>query len=245
MKTATRIYAHRGSKGNRPENTLAAFEEAVRLGADGIELDVHLSKDGGLAVIHDETLSRTTNGTGFVKDFTMEELRLLEAGAWFSEDLRGERIPSLEQVCSLLQGTGMILNIEIKNDVFPYEGIEKKVLAAIADGYDKNLVILSSFNHYTIRKLHELDPETETAILFMEGLYEPWNYAKTVFASALHVYEPLAFSPLVDLAKSKNYPVRVFTVNDETRMEALMKKNVDAIMTDYPERALEIRNRLL
>lgn len=123
------IVAHRGSSGNRPENTLPAFAEAVRVKADIIELDVHLSKDGGLIVMHDETVDRTTNGKGRICDLTVAELKELNAGSWFSEEFQAAKVPTLKEVLDLLAAKNYrgILTIELKTDHYEYEGIEAKV----------------------------------------------------------------------------------------------------------------------
>ena len=118
----TKIFAHRGSKSNRPENTLAAFSEAIKVGSDGIELDVHLTKDNQIVVIHDESIDRTTNGTGLIRDLTFKDIRQYSAGAWFDTQYKFEKVPLLSEVLDLLcdlKFTG-ILNIEIKTDNFAY-----------------------------------------------------------------------------------------------------------------------------
>ncbi|WP_059172150.1 glycerophosphodiester phosphodiesterase [Bacillus sp. FJAT-27445] len=238
----TKIFAHRGSKGTHPENTLEAFREAIRLGVDGIELDVHLSKDGELVIIHDETVDRTTNGSGNVRDMTVEELKSLDAGSWFGWEFQGATIPTLDEVLALLKGTGIRLNVEIKSDVIPYKGIEKKVLEALARHSYKENAIISSFNHYSLKRVRELDAEVETAILFMEVLHEPWEYAKTIGAFGLHVHTPVAYTEMARTAADLGVPVRVFTVNKEKKMKELIEMGIETIMTDYPERALEIRS---
>ena len=125
------IYAHRGSSGTHPENTLAAFREAARLPIYGVEFDVHLTKDGELVVIHDETIDRTSNGKGFVKDMTLAELRSFDFGSWFSDEFRGEPIPTLHEVLEVFSETSHHLNIELKSDIFPYEGMAEKVVAMV------------------------------------------------------------------------------------------------------------------
>ena len=127
----TKIFAHRGSKGTHPENTLSSFREAVRVGSEGIELDVHLTKDGQLVVIHDETVDRTTNGTGEIRNLTLAEVKAMDAGSWFKNDFAGEKIPTLDEVLHLLKElnfTGQ-LNIELKTDIIQYEGLVEKCLA--------------------------------------------------------------------------------------------------------------------
>lgn len=239
----TAIFAHRGSKGNRPENTLAAFREAISLGVDGIELDVHMTSDNELVVIHDETVDRTTNGSGYIKDLSLQELKKLDAGSWFSDEYKGEKIPTLEEVFELLKDTKITLNIELKNDVFDYDGIENKVIQEVGKfSYYQN-VILSSFNHYSIKKCVDINPGIDTALLFMEALYEPWNYANLVGAKAIHVYEPVALY-YIKKEQTNRIPIRPFTVNDDEKLEFLIRNKIDAIFTDFPEKALNIRKKL-
>lgn len=125
--------------------------------------------------------------------------------------------------------------------MIPYFGIEEKVLAVLEEYQYKDKAIISSFNHYCLKMVKKLDPNIETAILFMEILFEPWNYAKSVGASSLHVYEPVAFSRVSKESAENGYPVRVFTVNDEEHMAKLFDLPIDTIMTDYPEKAIRLR----
>ncbi|UAC47998.1 glycerophosphodiester phosphodiesterase [Bacillus aquiflavi] len=238
----TLIFAHRGSKGTHPENTSAAFKEAVRLGVDGIELDVHLTKDNELVVIHDETVDRTTNGSGYVKEMTLAEIKSLDAGSWFSSKFESETIPTLSEVLELLKDTKKILNIEIKNDLVHYEGIEAKVLAEIEKYSYKDRIIVSSFNHQSIAKIKKQDKEIETALLTMIELDDPVQYANKLGAAAIHVYEPVAFSNMTKNVMENNLPVRTFTINDEKKMKQLISNGISAIMTDYPEKAMAIRD---
>ena len=144
----TKIFAHRGSKGTHPENTLASFKEAVRVGSDGIELDVHLTKDGHLVVIHDETVDRTTNGTGEIRSLTLAEIKELDAGSWFHNKYAGEKIPTLEEVLLLLTELGFNgqLNIELKTDVIQYKGLVEKCLALQSAKDWPFAIVYSSFN---------------------------------------------------------------------------------------------------
>ncbi|WP_243355669.1 glycerophosphodiester phosphodiesterase [Bacillus litorisediminis] len=239
----TLIFAHRGSKGTHPENTLAAFQKAIELGVDGIELDVHVTKDGELVVIHDETVDRTTNGTGRICDLTLAEIKQFDAGSWFSPNFADEKIPALTEVLQLLKSTDILINIEIKSDIIAYENIEEKVLAAIKNsGLNESQFIISSFNHYSVARFKKLAPQIETAILFMEILLDPWEYAANMGASALHVYEPVAFTEMSKCAMKHGFPVRVFTVNSHEHMRALMDLQLSAIFTDFPEDALRIRD---
>ena len=142
MMPVVSIFAHRGASDAAPENTLPAFARAVEQGADGIELDVHLSRDGELVVIHDETLDRTTDGAGWVKDRTLAELRALRADnglPGFAE----ARIPTLREVLDLLRPTDLLLNIELKTSLVWYEGIEAKTLALVAESIPPSTITAS------------------------------------------------------------------------------------------------------
>src|SRR5690625_7911098 len=125
------IFAHRGSAGTHPENTMAAYIEAEKVGAEGLEIDVHLTKDDQLAVIHDNTVNRTTNGSGMVRDYTLAELKKLDAGSWFSPRFQQERIPTLQEVLEFIQNNKMILNIELKYATLDYVDFEEKVIHEI------------------------------------------------------------------------------------------------------------------
>src|ERR1700681_4503232 len=124
------VVGHRGAMGHRPENTLASFEHALELGADWIELDVHLTRDGALAVIHDESVDRTTDGHGLVRDHSLLELKLLDAGAWFGPGFVGERVPTLDEVLEFARARNTVVDIEIKNAPIFYAGIEEAVVRA-------------------------------------------------------------------------------------------------------------------
>lgn len=243
MKTL--IFGHRGSAETHPENTMVSFEAAYEAGADGVELDVQLSKDLVPVVIHDETVDRTTNGKGWVKDLTVAELKNLDAGSWFDPSCSGATIPILEEVLEWIASTPLLLNIELKSGVVRYPQIEERVLSLVKKYQLIDRVIISSFNHYSLVEIRQLDPTIETAILFMEGLYEPWNYAKSVGAKGLHCFLPVAVPELLIGAKQAGTPVRPFTVNEDKHIAALIKNGVDALITDCPEKAVKIRNEVI
>jgi glycerophosphoryl diester phosphodiesterase len=119
-------YAHRGASGNYPENTMLSFQKALELGASGIETDVQMTSDGKLVLIHDERVDRTTDGVGFVKDYTYSELNKLDAGSWLSSDYANEKIPNFEGFLEFIKNTKLLLNLEIKSNIIQYPGIEKK-----------------------------------------------------------------------------------------------------------------------
>ncbi|WP_342505682.1 glycerophosphodiester phosphodiesterase [Sporosarcina sp. FSL K6-2383] len=237
------IYAHRGSSGTHPENTIAAFIEATRLPIHGVEFDVHLTKDGELVVIHDETIDRTSSGTGFVKDMTLAELQSFDFGSWFSSEFKGQKIPTLHEVLQVFADTTHHLNIELKSDIFPYDGMVKKVIALISEMDLDSRVVLSSFDHGAIRTAKQLAPHIEAAALVMEVLVEPLDYIHAIPADALHLFFPAALRPSIRQVLEVGTTVRTFTVNEEQYAQALLDVGVAAIFTDFPEKMLTYLNK--
>lgn len=234
------IYAHRGASGEAPENTMAAFRRAIEIGSHGIECDVQLSSDGELMICHDERLERTTNGTGFLKDYSYRELRMLDAGSWFSEQYQGEPMPTLDELLALVKQAGILLNIEIKSGIVIYPNIEEKVVAAVKHFDIRENIVISSFNHYSIKHIKEIDPSIKTGILYMEGLYQPWDYMKTVGCECAH---PFAYAIKPEIAEGlvKNgFEINVFTVDDVNMAKHFISMGVNGIITNYPDRMLNI-----
>ena len=182
----TQIFAHRGYCAKYPENTMLAFREAEKAGADGIELDVQLSKDGEVVVIHDEKVNRTTNGKGYVRDLTRKELQRVDAGHTMKTIMKKEPIPSLSEVLEWMTSNEIICNIELKNNIFRYEGMEEKVIQLVREYKLSQRVIISSFNHYSIVKSYRIAPEIEIAPILGNAVYMPWVYAKSIGAKAIH-----------------------------------------------------------
>jgi glycerophosphoryl diester phosphodiesterase len=234
------IIAHRGASRQAPENTMAAFQRALELGAGGIELDVQLTADGCLVVIHDEMLDRTSNGKGPVKEKTLEELKRLDFGSWFSPEFRDERIPTLEEVLWLLSGWDGLLNIEIKNGPVFYPGIEKAVADAVLKYNRTNRTIVSSFNHYSLVQIRKYEPEIKTAPLYMAGIYEPWEYARRIGAAAIHPLFNNIVPELVKGCRQNNIMVNPFTVDNPEHIKAVAAAGVDGIITNVPDIALNI-----
>ena len=154
------IWGHRGASGHAPENTLPAFQLAADMGADGVELDVQLTRDGIPVICHDETVDRTSNGAGWLKDFTYSEIRKLDFSCG-NAAYEGVRIPALEEVLDLLAPTGLTINIEIKTGIIFYDRSEEIILKLVRDRNWEDRIIYSSFNHYTVRRIKELDPSAK------------------------------------------------------------------------------------
>lgn len=241
----TKVFGHRGAAGTHPENTMCSFVEALRARADGIELDVQLTKDGEIVIIHDETVDRTTNGKGWVKDFTYGEIKKLDAGSFFSAKFRGERIPLLDEVLSWATSNDLLINIELKNNLIDYEGLEEAVITLIKQHHLEERIILSSFNHNSVALCRDIAPEIERAILFMDRLYMPWQYAEQVGAKGIHPYWMVVRDDMITQSKANLKHLRPFTVNGQMEIERFMAQRIDSIITDFPEAAVQIRGKLL
>lgn len=234
------IYGHRGASGHAPENTLEAFRLAMDMGADGFELDVHLSKDGQLVVIHDETVDRTTNGTGLVRDLTLEQLKELDASNGMAA-YRGAKIPTLGEVFDLVRGTHHIVNVEIKTDEWFYPQIEEKCLALAAEKGVEDRVIYSSFNHYTLMKMRHLAPDAKLGMLFGDIMVNPWEYAEQLHIDYLHPMKMNIYVPgFAEGTKSAGYGINMWTINDEETMRQCMKYDA-GIITNYPDIAVALK----
>lgn len=241
----TKIFAHRGSAGTHPENTMSAFLEAERVGADGIELDVQYTQDNELAVIHDHLVDRTTNSEGAVRSFTLKELQALDAGSWFSEAFKDERISSLDEVLDWVKQTSLILNVELKYAALDYEDFEEEVVKAIENHDLVNQVVISSFNHPALKKVNTLNSNIECGILYGARLYEPWHYAKTLGARSLHPHKNVSDPGMIRQAITNDITVRPYTINDKVELGQFIENGCSAIITDYPERALKVLEQRL
>ena len=240
MNTKPLVWAHRGASGYAPENTLAAFEKAVELGADGVELDIQLTKDDEIVVIHDEKIDRTSDGKGWVKDYTLEELRGFNYNRTKPEYEHAD-IPTMREVFELLKPTGLFINIEIKTGVFFYDKIEEKILALTKEMDMEDRVCYSSFNHYTVKRIHELKPDAEVGFLYADGPIDMPSYGEKYGVNALHpaLYN-LQYDGFIKECKEKGLKLNVWTVNEKEHMQLCCKYGVNAIITNYPDIAREV-----
>jgi glycerophosphoryl diester phosphodiesterase len=185
-------------------------------------------------------VNRTTDGAGFVKDYTYSELIKLDAGSWKSKEFSGCRIPLVEELISLIKNNDIIVNFEIKNGVIEYKGIEEKLINTIYEYGIQDRVILSSFNHYSMVKCKEISREIKTGLLYMEGLYKPEKYAKFVGADALHPYYYALNTELVKEIKKEGIEINTFTVNDTSCMKHFIQLEIDGIITNYPDKLKKV-----
>ncbi|MCR5230012.1 MAG: glycerophosphodiester phosphodiesterase [Solobacterium sp.] len=234
------VWGHRGASGYAPENTLTAFKMAEDMGADGIELDVQMSKDGVLVICHDETIDRTSSGTGFIKDMTFEELRKYNYNKTHPEYEHAD-IPTLEEVLALVKPGKMIINIELKTGIFFYPGIEEKVVALVKQYGMEDRVIYSSFNHYSAKHIHDIDPGARTAFLYEDGPIDMPEYAHRHGVNAIHpaLYN-LQYENIMEDAAKYGLEVNVWTVNTEEYVRFCMMKGVHGIITNYPDMARKV-----
>ncbi len=227
------VFAHRGGKKWAPENTLSAFKRSVEAGVDGIELDIHKCKSGELVVIHDDTLERTTSGSGLVKDKTWSELKTLDCGSWYSPEFKGERLPLLSDVLSLVNGQ-LTINIEIKNCPMNYPGIADDLLAMLKDYKYPDKIIISSFDH---KVLHEIATKSKRYKLAMLGdsvIADLPKYARTVGSQNWNPAFDCVRQDTVADAHKNGLTVNTWTVNDKEGWNKARVLKVDTIITDDP-----------
>jgi len=236
------VFAHRGASKVAPENTLPAFEAAVRMGADGVELDVQYSSDGALVIFHNPRLNATTNGEGRVTSHTLAELRELDAGSWFDPQFAGTRIATLDEVLDLLKGK-LLVNIEIKALDSATMGLGADVVKAVRDHDMVDQVVISSFNPLALRRAKVAGPEIEAGLLLAPDLpgWTRWAFTRSYSkANGLHPELPMVDAAYMAQAARLKLPVRVWTVNEPDDMQRMIDLGVDAIITDYPDRLVEL-----
>jgi glycerophosphoryl diester phosphodiesterase len=235
------IFAHRGSKVHAPENTLAAFELAITHKADAIELDVKLCADGHVVVMHDNTVDRTTDGTGLVRKLPLAALKELDAGSYFDIAFRGEAIPTLEEVLDAV-GKLIPINIELTNYASPGDALPAKVAELVTrHGLDRQ-VMFSSFNPLALIRIRRYLPKVPIGLLGLDGFAGAWTrtlLANLVPHEALHPWVGDVDKALVDRTHNRGLRLHVYTVNDPLQMRDLYTWGADGIFTDDPLLARE------
>lgn len=235
-----KVFAHRGFKSKYPENTLLAFKKAIEIGCDGIEFDVQMTKDERLVIIHDETVDRTTDGQGLVKNLTYEEISRLNASHQSKERHGFNKIPLLTEYFEMVKDTGIISNIELKNSVFEYEGIEQKVYDLIMTYGLKDKVVISSFNHLSVLKMKQIDPVIKCGLLTADWLVDPGKYVKTAGIECFHPAVYGMSKIKVQEIQSYGVEVNVWMGSEYTDLEGLVNMGVDTIITDFPDKLKQI-----
>jgi glycerophosphoryl diester phosphodiesterase len=229
------IFAHRGASAYAPENTLIAFNLAVQQNADAIELDAKLSGDGQVVVIHDQTVDRTTSGVGRVSDMPLSELRAFDAGSHFDPIYKGEHIPTLDEVFSLL-GEQIFINVELTNYTSIYDDLPYKVAQIVEFHKLKKDILFSSFNPIALSRIHRTLPEVPLGLLALPGPKGWWARSRLgkmlVPYQALHIELSDTSTSLINWVQKSGGRIHVYTVNNAKDLRQLFELRVDGIFTD-------------
>lgn len=233
----TKIIAHRGFSGQYPENTMLAFQKAVEAGCDGIELDVHLSKDGEVVIIHDEHIGRVSGGRrGMVKDLTAEELRRIDVSSGCSAKYGFNPIPTLREYFEFVKNHDVFTNIELKNSLVLYEGLEEKTIALIKEFGLLDRVLFSSFNHRSMVKAKKLSPQTRCAFLVGCHMCDGGAYTKAHGVDYLNPLYTGLDAEAIEEVHASGIGLQAWTVNEEEDMRFLAEHEIFGIITNYPDR---------
>ncbi len=218
---------HRGAAALEPENTLRGIRRAIEIGVDQVEVDVHLTKDGELVVMHDDTVDRTTNGHGRVRDLGFEEIRSLDAG-------KGEVVPTLQEVISLVKGK-VNLQVELKG-----LGVEEKAVETVEEAGMVDKVVFTSFRHPALKAVKELNPDIETGVLFYCLPIEPCRLALDAEAEAIHPNIHFVSAEMVRRAHALGLEVRAWNSDEEEEMKRLIKTGIDALGSNRPDLLVKV-----
>ena len=236
MSQSVKNIGHRGASALAPENTLPAFQLAMELGADEVELDVVRCATGEPVVIHNETVDKTTGGSGAVRDKSLDELKELDAGLWFGEIFRGTKIPTLDEVFEIVGGR-MSVNIEIKGQSVRPDGTEHVVVESVRRHGMTDRVIVSSFNPWRLRRVRSEAAELKIALIFSPRnsmcLRRAWS-APVLKVDGLHPFHSMVDDRFVDRAHQRGRWVYAWTVDDPETMRKLIRTGVDGIVTNNP-----------
>lgn len=232
------IWAHRGASSEAPENTLASFVAAEEAGADGIELDIHLTRDGVPVVLHDATVDRTTNGSGAVSRLSLSALRRLDAGSWFAPGFVGEPVPTLEEVLDWAGGR-LRLNLEIKDF-----GAGTAILTMLAH-FPQSRVLISSFDHRLLAALRRADADLPLGFLVDTVFWgRALRYAVAAKAESLNPRQDLVSRPLLSASRRLGLKVYPWTQDSLERVAELSSLGVDGVFTNDPRRMVPLRDSL-
>jgi glycerophosphoryl diester phosphodiesterase len=230
--------AHRGASAHAPENTLAAFRLAAELGADGLELDAKLSRDGVAVVMHDATVDRTTDGAGRVSDMTLAELKRLDAGSKFGPQFASEPVPTLDEVLDAV-GERLIVNVELTNYASRGDGLERKVIDLIARRGLVDRMMVSSFDPMSLRRVKRAAPPIVCGLLYSPDqpihLRRAWLARLIPGLEARHPHHSMIDLAFVRRCHARGQRVNTWTVNEEADMRRMIAAGVNAVMTDRPD----------
>ncbi|MCC6274909.1 MAG: glycerophosphodiester phosphodiesterase [Leptospiraceae bacterium] len=242
-----KVIAHRGYSSHYPENTMLAFQRAIDVKADMIELDATLTSDFIPIVIHDDTLKRTTSGKGKVRNVSYNVIREFDAGSWFHRDYRGEKVPLLQDVLAHIASSPVSLNIEIKAESHDKrvseKNIESQIIPLLRNYKILDKTIVSSFEPDVLKRMRKLSDKVKLGFIFDRkkgNISDPFQFAKEINAYSVHLQKRLIQKETIQKAIAADLKLYVFTVNKESDMEKMLKLGVDGMFTDYPERLLKL-----
>lgn len=242
------IIAHRGANRYAPQNTLPAFEKAMELGADGFETDVHLTKDAVPVICHNYTVNETSNGMGNISSYTLEDLKKLDFGSYYDTQFKGVQAPTLDEFLELVSVSDIsVMNIEIKAPHEKETGIVSSIIDAVKAHNLSDRLLISSFDSNLLTEVKEKDRKVRTGYLY--GMFHfdspshlafPIAHAKRIGAYAVHPMFMFVNERYVKAAHREGIKVNVWTVNDEDMIKRMIRRGVDGIITDCPDRAMNI-----
>ena len=242
------LVGHRGAMAYAPENTMASFLCAQKMGAEFLECDIHLTREKTCVLMHDETVSRTTNGTGYLQDLTLDAVRALDAGSWFSPDFQGEKVPTLEELLqwaknqTSLTGFQLGLAIELKNGQARASELPDLAVDQVSRAGMESRVVVVSYDQDMLKRVKALNQRIATGILYKLPLEHPFKLAKELDADALFPRRHLLTKELIAQAHNRGIAVATWAVDDPAEMREFLSWNVDAIATNVPDRLNEILN---
>lgn len=253
-RTRPLLIAHRGASAWAPENTLAAFAEAIALGADGIELDVQMTRDGQVVVIHDETVGRTTDGRGRVSDLTLDDLRRLDAGSWFNRayprraraEYVGLTVPTLDEALALLRPTPLFLCLELKPLGERAARLIEATLGAVSTAGMDDRVVYASFDHQLMKQVKRQAPRAHTALLYDPRKMTARRSAREIIRPAeeasarwVSLHYSLALPAIITAVRRAGLGTAIWTVNSKVLSRLLAAWGVDALITNQPDKIRE------
>ncbi len=236
------VIAHRGASGEAPENTMASFELALAQKADLVELDVHVTADDALIVMHDFAVDRTTDGHGLVREMTLAQIRGLDAAARFPGGFSRQAVPTLDEVLEW-SGGKVPVAIEIKSGPVRYPGVEARLAEALAKHGLVDAVMVISFDHGALLRLKRMDPRIATGVLYACAPVAPSSLAMAAHADALLPHWGDLGPEMVEDAHANGLAVSTWTVDDEREMAWAASMGVDAIATNFPGRLARLLNK--
>ena len=232
------VIAHRGASILAPEDSMSAISKAVAFGAESIQLDINMTRDGHPVLIHDGEINRTSNGSGWVKDMALAELKAFDYGSWFSDRYKGEKLLSLAEALEYLSKYDVEVLLELKNSTLAYGGLEENVVRLLKEFRFEERSIIMSFNHYSMLKMKKLSPAVRIGLAYGFGLAFPWDYAARLGADSLHTSYSNIDAEMVEQCGKRDILVNTFTIDDPKLIKQMALTGVDGIMTNAPDVAI-------